>query len=471
MEVESVYLVNSGKDENEQHSYFPALGIISLGTAVQKYRPDIELTVTDAQVVPLNEIKSSMKRKDPDVIGISVMARGYENALKLVKEGKEINSEVILGNSYAASMGENILRNRPEVDYISTSSVGEFSFLGFLDYLEGRKNVTEVPKLLYRKNGKINHNPETAFSWNDRWTALDQLPTPNRSLLSEREWDVFLNNYIHCYNRLHDGPVTGVTTINRAKGCPNYKRRCLFCGIEDLTLRFSSPEKFWEDVKRAKKQVDANVFFECCDGISSSSNWLKQVTEAKPEELENTSFWAYANPLTIGSETAKLLRELGMVRAILGFESGNEKMLKRLKSGQASIKQNKKASLLLENQGIDAYGCLVFGAPGETPESLRDSIDFAYWCKDHRISIEAQPLYPGYESRAREMLIEPGIAERNAEREGFEINNSQLLGQMNKKYRREDNPDMEEMTKDWLDIFCNVSWEDIMEAIEEVNSL
>jgi len=92
-----------------------------------------------------------------------------------------------------------------------------------------------------------------------------------------------LSNYLNACGELHTGEeITGVTTMNRVRGCSRARNPCSFCNIFTLDPQFSTAKIFWDEVVTANKQVNANVFYEVCDSFSSFPKHIDTILEAQP---------------------------------------------------------------------------------------------------------------------------------------------------------------------------------------------
>ena len=374
--MKQVYLINAEREESYStmgnDGCFPALGVISLATMVKNRYPDYDVRVFDAQITNPSIIHQLIESEKPDVVGVSVLATSYQPGLKYAQTAKQNSSIVIFGNDQAAVHGKNILKKRPEVDYICTADAGEYPFLAFLDYLEGNRLVTEVPQLLYRTIDGIHgqEGQELATSTN-RFSALDCLAVPDRSLLELGEWAVYRENYLQINPRENASIVDGVTTINRARGCSRVKKPCSYCGIKDLTLRFSSPSVFWSDVARAQEQINANVFFEVFDSFSAAPQWIDGLVKARPSHLEYSRFFVYTQAFETNKKLIDMYKELGVFRVNFGLDSGNDTMLKWLKGQRDSVDINRKAVQLFGDSGIGYILVLFWELQVKTPIHLK----------------------------------------------------------------------------------------------------
>ncbi|GAA3687009.1 hypothetical protein GCM10022224_060010 [Nonomuraea antimicrobica] len=485
MKVRNVLLVNAGSDADivsvANDGTFPALGVVSLATVLRRDHPDVDVIAVDGQITPMAEIERLIADFDPDVLGVGVLATSYGNALRLAELGKETGAVTVFGNDQATAMGEQILRHREAVDYVCAADVGEFSLSALVSALDGERPIDTVPELLHRTPDGITHNrlPEIpaeeikggggAF----RTMVLDAIPVPDRTLMPDLNWSRYLDNYLNRYGELHEGDtITGVTTMNRARGCARVKSPCHFCGIMDLSLRFSSPEMFWHDVRAAQEQISASIFYEAFDSMSSSPRWVKAVVEAKPDDIGDPKFFVYTQAAETTPRLVELYERLGVYRVNMGLEAGDTRMLQVLKGPRDSLENNRRACSLFKEAGILIHGSLVLGGPGETAESLDNTVQFGRWLIDNEMmaSLEAQPLYPDFGALTGKWLMNPDLARREAKERGFEILDEALLDLMPTKYGSTDLVDFDEVSKDWCKIFSRVPWDELIDATHMIRS-
>lgn len=475
MSIRSVYLVNAGNDHRlsiPHDGSYPALGVLSLGTMLKTYHPDVEVKVYDGQIVPQELIRTEIIAGKPDVVGVSVLGASYQNALDIARAAKTAHATTLFGNDQTAVLGKNMLNLREEIDYICTADVGEYALLSFIDFLDGKRSVKEVPKLLYRTSQGLafNNLPEVPGNPSRATTYFDGIPIPDRTFFSPASWNLYLKNYLSRYASEHHGEVKGVATINRARGCGRVKEPCGFCGIQDLSLRFSSPDIFWADVRKGKEQTGANFYYEAFDSLSSAPGWVQKLVDAKPCDMEDVRFFVYTQTKETTPKLIDLYRKMGVYRVNIGYESGDDMMLRRMKGPMDSVEQHKKASLLLRDAGIRVYGGLVPGAPGETQESLENTISFGEWLVDEHIvaGIDTQPVWPEFNAEFGKWMMHPDYARAAAQRMGFTIRNQRLLDSLPAKYQYSDAPDIEELSRDFASIFCNVAYEDLVRTSEKI---
>jgi radical SAM superfamily enzyme YgiQ (UPF0313 family) len=479
-----VFLINAGNDRRGyerkvvNYSIFPPLNVLSIGSSVkERFRGKVTVKIFDGQL-GTRDINEEIAEGRPDVVGISVLSASYKNAMRLARTAKRYHATTILGNDHAAIYGERILRSRngKYVDYICTADIGEIAFCDFLRYLEKREsdNCARVPKnIRYLQNDK--YMGEEGDELDHTEYPLDQIPLVDWSLIEPNLW-VYSHHICSKYGKqLKDIVEPVVVTINRARGCHKFSsaNRCLYCGIKNLHPRLSSPKRFWEEVKAANKTVRANVFYEACDSLSSYEHWVEDLVRHKPYDLKEVRFIVYSEALKIARSPhlVELYKKMGVLMVNMGLDSGDDKMLGMLKGEGARKETNEKAVALLNKAKIHVYASFVLGAPGETNASLRNTREFAETLlKRHQLAaIEVQPLYPLFNARAGEWLMNPKVAHDESQKSGFTIKDPEYLETMAQKWAGNENPDPKELTKDWVRIFCHVKYTELLRVVSQIS--
>jgi len=485
-----VFLINAGNDSERNvanYAIFPPLNVLSLGSAVKHEFKDLSVRVYDGQACKARTINKMIRRRvqKGDIVGISMLSGSFGNALSHAKAAKKKNAVTILGNDHPAVYGHNILRDHSNVvDFICTADIGELVFCHFLhNYLEGRK-MNGIPQFMYmEKNGEVivsggDELPKDSENHEDRY-VLDNIPIINWDLIRRNLWRYSIK-YDRVYSRLLH--ATGhshlpmAVTINRARGCRRYGKPCIYCGIRNLKPRFSSPEFFWREVSMAKEKVKAEIFYEACDNLTGkqATSWLRELVERRPEELTDVKFFVYAEALNVTKELVRLYSQLGVFMVNMGLDSGDNETLRILKSGWGdSVQHNRDAVDLLNGEKINVYASFVFGAPGENAKSLQNTVKFTEDLLEHRrlAAIELDVLYPLFNAKAGEWLRKPEYAEKEASERGFKIMNPKKLEEMPKKWNTHNDPDPEKISRDWIEIFCDVTYEEIQNAIRRIEKV
>jgi len=472
----TIYLINPPLNNfmskySNDHT-FPPLGLLSIATDI-KNKTQWNTRVYDAEITSFNEIANDMQRDKPAVVGLSVLAETYNSSLEFAKLAKKMGAITLFGNDQAALLGKNILKKQPIVDAICTAEHGENMAVPFLEALENGTDLDTVPEMMYRNDrGEIMKSSAKAPPLEGKY-KMDRYPIVDRSLLPQSIWDVYLENYKKTYGFMHpNDKITGCTTINKGRGCPRLNNRCKYCGILDLTIKLSSPCIFWQEIEDARNKINANIFYEAFDSMSSVPWWIKFLIQSRPEHLADTKFITYAQAREVNEKLVGLFKELGAVMINMGLDSGDDTILKRLKSPNDSLAANINAVKLINEAGMHVFCSFVLGGPGESIESLQNTIDFTKWLADNKLAaaIEAQPLMPRKKAKIGDWFDQPKIAALDMAAMGLTMKNEHLLHEISDKWNNEDIVDTPLMSDIYARVFTTVTYQRLVEAANEIVS-
>lgn|GEM_PF-2049342 len=475
-----VVLINSGNDitisGNVNLQSYPPLNIISLGTALKtEFNSIVDLHLIDGQIDSVECILNELKTISPDLVGVSIYCTSINNSIKIIRYAKNLGAKTILGNDHAMFHYANLLQQINELDYVCISDEGEFTLVSLLRYLIFKKiDLVDIHGLAYRNGNKIIKNENIRSSIN-KLNYFDRLPIPDRGLLQKRYWSYYLMSFKKQNHKSFDANnITGVTTINRARGCARFKNPCRYCGISDLSLRGSSGDIFWKDVRQGYYDVNANYFYEAFDSATSWIFLLKDWVKCKPKDLD-TSFFMYSQANETTSKTVKLFKELGVKGINTGFDSGDDFAIHLLKSKRNSLASNKKAADLWTEANIEIHTSFVLAAIGDeksTRASLESTVKFAEWlaCNTMLVSMDSAVLYPDKGSIAGSWIWNPEIAIKESKKLGWSFLNYELLNKISKKWRNKVFIDPNELASDFADV-CGVSISVLLEYDEEIKKI
>ncbi|MCH5200585.1 MAG: B12-binding domain-containing radical SAM protein [Oscillospiraceae bacterium] len=301
-----------------------------------------------------------------DIIGVSGLVTTYSYQLKLSHYIKNIcpNALLISGGGLASSIPELLL----------TYSHFDISIIG-----EGEKIIVEILKYLdSREFSKVNG---IAWKNNDNSIILNKVAEPikNLDLIPFPNWDkAHLPNYFQFsgfnYKGISANKFNKRADLTTTRGCPYHCTFCfnVFCRSE---IRMRSVDNVIAEISELidRYQIDSIDFLDenfCCS--------RKRVVELCTKIINNKFHikWGTAARVDdVDKELLMLMKEAGCVFILYGFETGSQIMLDKMNK-KISIEQSWNAFEMTESIGIDARGNLMIGHPGETKETLMQSLNF-----------------------------------------------------------------------------------------------
>ena len=282
-----------------------------------------------------NDTELQERLQGYDLIAISLKSSYYAFAMKVVKMAKLQGSKVLIGGYHATAAPNELLEN-PDIDYIFHGE-SEITFPEFL------KNPDKFPREIF----------------GEKPPNLDAFPFMDRSIFREP-----LEN---CLNWWYGGKLKNMTTVASARGCP-YK--CGFCQpLENdhfgKKLRRRSVNSIIDELKQLKELYNPDCVMFHDSTFLLQPKWLDEFIERYPEI--GLPFWASARADGIcrHPEYVEKLVKIGWELISVGFESGSQRILDKIKKG-TTVEQNLKAARIIKSNGAKIYANYMTALPWET---------------------------------------------------------------------------------------------------------
>ncbi len=257
----------------------------------------------------------------------------------------------------------------------------EFDF-SVVDYANG-KSRNEILGISYRdESGKIVHNPDRP-----QVEKLDKPDMPWVTEIYKRDLDVTKYNVpflLHPYVALYS-----------TRGCP---AQCTFClwpqTLSGHAWRKRSTDDVAAEMAHAKQLFpEVKEFFFDDDTFNiQKARTIELCAKLKPLGLT----WSCTSRVTTDRDTLKAMKEAGCRLLIVGFESGDPQILKNIKKG-ATVQRARDFVKDCHDLGLIIHGDFILGLPGETRESIRNTIDFAKQLDVETIQVSIAHAFPGTE--------------------------------------------------------------------------
>jgi radical SAM superfamily enzyme YgiQ (UPF0313 family) len=248
-----------------------------------------------------------------------------------------------------------------------------------VDFANG-KPLDEIPGVVFRKDGGFQHNPEAPPIEN-----LDSLPWVSKTYKRDLDFRRYNVPFL-----LH--PFLSLYT---SRGCP---AMCTFCLWPQTHSGHRWRLRSTDDIVNECRYVQENfpglkeIFFD-----DDTFNYQKARTIELCGKLKSLKMtWSCTSRVTTDYDTLKAMKEAGCRLLIVGYESGDQQILKNIKKG-ATIDMARRFTANCKKLGLVVHGDFIVGLPGESRESIRKSIDFAKELDVETIQVSIAHPYPGTE--------------------------------------------------------------------------
>src|SRR5580700_2182802 len=296
--------------------------------------------------------------------------------VKVAEALKEVNPRLKIGliGAKVAVEPEASLSASRAIDFVARE---EFDFT--IQEVAGGRPFGDIDGLSYRDGaGSLVHNRARAVL-----EDMDSLPfvteVYRRDLKVE---DYFIGYLKHPYVSLYTG-----------RGC---KSRCTFClwpqTVGGHRYRVRSVAHVIEEIRQAKAYFpQVKEFF--FDDDTFTDNLPR--AEAIAKELGRLGVtWSCNAKANVPRQTLEVLRDNGLRLLLVGYESGNQQILHNIKKGMR-VEVARRFTKDCHELGITIHGTFILGLPGETKETIEETIRFAAEINPHTIQVSLAAPYPG----------------------------------------------------------------------------
>ena len=322
-----------------------------------------------AQVLPL--------AKDYELLVVYVSAPTFKSDIAVAEAFKKANPALMIGlcGAHVATLPGPSLQASPMVDFVARH---EFDYT--IQEIARGLPFAEVDGITWRKDGEIVHNRDRALIHD-----MDALPMVadvyKRDLVVE---DYFIGYLKHPYMSFYTG-----------RGC---RSKCSFClwpqTIGGHVYRTRSPAKVVEEVALMHEQFpEVREFFFDDDTFTDDRPRCEEIARGLGKLGVTWSCNAKAN---VPYETLKVMRDNGLRLLLVGYESGVQQILNNIKKG-TRIDIARRFTEDCRKLGIVIHGTFILGLPGETAETIKETMAFAKDINPHTIQVSLAAPYPGTE--------------------------------------------------------------------------
>lgn len=430
---------NQGKTHSRKGMY-PPLGILSIATFVQKaLQGRIVITVIDEDVDAF--VPETLR--DFDLVCLYATTFNYAQCVDYATQAKGYGKKTLLGGPHPSILAENIMRNQSCFDFIIRGE-SELPMLRLLESLLSNSGDSfyEVPNLMFRKKGKI------CISSHFHENNLADLPILSREYIN---FESYIGNFRKIYpekNHIRPG------SIYSSKGCSWRDKTggCVFCARLEKGVRFREVDQIWEEIQLLRSLYKVNSIWDISDDNLNNREWFRNFAQKRPADCSDLSFFIYSRVNLITPEMIPYFHRLNVEEIFLGVESGDNYLLKKALKGQTKKSSLRAISLLKENN-IKYFPSFVLGLPGETEESLSNTLklcsEMAKMGGLDRLGCTILQPMPG--SAAFDMIA-----------------TDEFLGE---KLRSADDISIENLEKYWIKHFTTVDYSTVVKFRNEINEL
>jgi hopanoid biosynthesis associated radical SAM protein HpnJ len=315
--------------------------------------------------------------RDYEFLVLFTSTPGFPGDIRLVKKIREVNPRIKIAfvGPHVSVLPERSLKDCPEIDFVVRK---EFDY-AVCEFARG-KSLEEILGISFLKNGSVVHTP-------DRPEVQDLDSLPHVTEIYRRDLDVTKYNVPFL--------LYPYVSLYTTRGCP---AQCTFClwpqtlsghpwrkrSTDDVAREMAKAKEFWPDVRE--------FFFDDDTFNIQKVRTIELCEKLKPLKLT----WSCTSRVTTDYETLKAMKEAGCRLLIVGYESGDPQILKNIKKG-ATVERARQFTKDCHKLGLVVHGDFILGLPGETHDTIRNTVAFAKELDVETIQVSVAHAYPGTE--------------------------------------------------------------------------
>ncbi|MFC2020378.1 B12-binding domain-containing radical SAM protein [Chloroflexota bacterium] len=355
----------------------PPMGLALIAAVLEK--AGYPVTVVDANALNLQPEAVEPLVKDADIVGLTAMTPSINTAIAIARHLKKACPDlpIVLGGTHATLLPEETLAIAPEIDVIVRGE-GEDTFIELLQALESKQPLSTIAGVSYKKDGRVVSNPASS-----KMVDLDSLPFLAYHLLP---WQKYKPHPPH-------GRALPFAVIITSRGCPY---RCAYCSkpIFGNKFRAQTPERVVEEIVYYQKNFGIKEIAFYDDSFTLDKERARAIADEIIKKELKIHWTCETRVNLVDKELLRHIKQAGCYSIAYGIESGSPEILKALDK-EITLEQAVEAVRFSREAGLQTIGYFMIGSPGESPDTIRQTIEFAKKLKLDFAQFSVTTPFPG----------------------------------------------------------------------------
>lgn len=342
------------------------IGLYYVGALLKENHYDVEILNWYNINKSPQKIEQGLVEKKADVIGFSILHANRFGGIEIARIAKQINPKIriVFGGIGATFLWRHFLVHFKDIDFVVIGE-GELSFLNLVKCLEKKdyKSIEKIKGVAFWKKGKIARTGKAEVI-----RDLDRLPVPAKFF-----------EYQH---------------VSTTRGCPS---KCTFCGSPQFwghKIRFHSPDYFVDQLELLYKK-GITFFYFSDDNFTLRKDRVIEICKKILQRQLQITWVAISRVNYVSEEILYWMRKAGCVQISYGVESGSQEIRNTVLNKNIKTSEIKEAFALTTKYGILARAYFIYGSPGESWETIKDTLNLIREIKPLSIIFYILDIFPG----------------------------------------------------------------------------
>lgn len=374
----------SQADKDGRLYYIPFPFFLAYATSLLKSKgKEVKLIDAIAQGDDEQTFIQKILSYNPGLVVVETSTPSFRNDIKIMQNiHQELpDCQMALCGAHASVFPEQILRRYDFINYILIGEY-EYTLLDLVSHLENNSGLESVSGLFYRNGLEIIMN-------NLRATIedLDSLPWPEREDVP-----------IYKYNDAFAGLPQPNVQMWASRGCPF---QCIFClwpqtMYREHKYRKRNPVAVVDEMEDLIKRFDFKAVYFDDDVFNIDKNYVLDICKEIIKRKINVPWAAMARSDLMDEELLECMSDAGLYAVKYGVESANHNIL-NLCEKDTDMEKTYNIIGLTKRLGIKVHLTFCLGLPGETEETIQDTVKFIQGVRPDSLQFSFATPFPGTE--------------------------------------------------------------------------
>ena len=363
--------------------YFPMWLAYAAGVAIEKGF-DVDFIDAPADGLSMDAVEERVRKFNPSLIVMDTSTPSIKNDVAVGGRLKGIcpNVFIALVGTHVSALPEEVLTMDTRIDVVARFEY-DHTILNLAKTLNAKGDLKDVMGISYRDGNKVIHNERQPYIEN-----LDEIPFVSK----------VYKKFLKIENYFNPNALYPMVTITSSRGCPF---PCTFCVYPQTLMGRGFRLRTVENVVAEMEYIVENfpqakaIFFED-DTMTVNKKRCQELAELIIKRGVNISWTANAR-VGLDYDTMRMMKQSGCRSLCVGFESGSQKILDSMKK-KTTMDEMKEFMENAKKAGILIHGCFMAGLPGETRDTLKETLGLAKELSPDTVQFYPVMVYPGTEA-------------------------------------------------------------------------
>jgi len=341
------------------------MGLFYIGALLKFHDYDVDILDFSRMRDDPDQIREILRKMKPDIAGFSIVNANRWGGIDTARMLRELHPHVriVFGGVGATFLCDHLMTHFPEIDVIVRGE-GEYPFLNLIRAFEEDQvdALSRIRGIVFRENGQTLKTPPGTPIENP-----DDLPGP--------------------------AAYFSFTHLSLSRGCPG---KCTFCGSPEFwgpRVRFHSPDYFVDQIEMLYRR-GIRFFYVSDDMFTLREKCVIEICRMIIERKLHIQWVAISHVNSISDPMLYWMRLAGCIQISFGVESGSERIRKVLNK-KAKTEEIERVFALTRSYGILPRAYFIYGCPGETGETIGESIALMLRIKPLSAIFYILSIFPG----------------------------------------------------------------------------